>query len=202
MIQSQAPQFIRLVDPTLRRDVTAPPRPTKLPATVTTPLFPFLYSRYTHLRCAVSYLSRNFTTLGRSHPPTFTSLIPSSFFALSPQAMASYLRSLFGNSQNTTPVHGKAKTRSRSRTASTPAPSPFYVQTPPAGTMPSTSTAGASLSKAHRTGSYNTPAMVSSPLRYPTYDSRHSHEDSRPPLYRTTSHKHPDTQGPCYFSYP
>lgn len=177
------------------------PPTNKTPRYSNDPSLPSLYSHYTHRWCAVPYLSRNFTTLGRSHPLNFTSLVPSSF-ALSPRAMASYLRSLFGNSQNTTPVHGKAKTRSRSRTASTPAPSPFYVQTPPAGTMPSTSTSGTSLSKAHRAGSYNTPAMVSSPLRYPAYDSRHSHEDSRPPLYRTTSHKHPDTQGPCCFSYP
>ncbi|KAH9998763.1 hypothetical protein BJV77DRAFT_711218 [Russula vinacea] len=101
--------------------------------------------------------------------------------------MAAYLRSLFGSNQSPTPVHGKAK--SRSRTESSPAPSPFYVQTPAPGSTPSTSTSRTSLNKGHRANSYNTPAMVSSPLRYPTYDSRHSHEDSRPPLYRAASHK-------------
>ncbi|KAH9977498.1 hypothetical protein BJV74DRAFT_860688 [Russula compacta] len=108
--------------------------------------------------------------------------------------MAAYIRSLFGSSQPT-PVHGKAK--SRSRTESSPAPSPYYVYTPPPGNTPSTSTSGISLSKVQRTNSYNTPAMVSSPLRYPTYDSRHSHEDSRSsPHHRTANHKPPtDMQG-------
>ena len=116
--------------------------------------------------------------------------------------MAAYLRSLFGSNQSPTPVHGKAK--SRSRTESSPAPSPFYVQTPAPGSTPSTSTSRTSLNKGHRANSYNTPAMVSSPLRYPTYDSRHSHEDSRPPLYRAASHKphQPDMHGPCHLLLP
>lgn len=118
--------------------------------------------------------------------------------------MASYLRSLFGSSQSTAPVPAHGKAKSRSRTTSTPAPSPYYVQTPPPGTMPSTSSSGTSHSKVHRTrtNSYTTPAMVSSPLRYPTYDSRVSHDDSRP-LYRAANHKpQPDTQGPCHFLLP
>lgn len=116
--------------------------------------------------------------------------------------MASYLRSLFGSGHSSTPAHGKAK--SRTRTESTPAPSPYYVQTaPPPGTTPSTSTSGTSYSKVHRTNSYKAPAMVSSPLRYPTYDSRHSHEDSRPSLYRAASNKpHPDMHGSCHLLCP
>ena len=107
------------------------------------------------------------------------------------QMAAALLRSLFGNSQSTTPAHGKAKTRSR--TESTPAPSLYYVYTPPQGNTPSTSS---SLGKEHRTNSQNTPVVSSSPLRYPTYDSRRSHEPSRPPLYRAASHRHhPDMNG-------
>jgi hypothetical protein len=95
--------------------------------------------------------------------------------------MAAYLRSLFGSSgQSAIPAHGKAKTRSR--TESTPAPSPYYVYTPP---TTSASSSGKSLRKDQR----NTPVVSSSPLRYPTHDSRRSHEHSRPPLYRAASHK-------------
>lgn len=135
----------------------------------------------------------------KTPPPTFTSLIPvkrqiqisSTFFSPLSQMAAALLRSIFGNSQSTTPAHGKAKTRSR--TESTPAPSLYYVYTPPQVNTPSTSS---SLGKEHRTNSQNTPVVSSSPLRYPTYDSRRSHEPSRPPLYRAASHKHhPDMNG-------
>jgi hypothetical protein len=104
--------------------------------------------------------------------------------------MATYLRNLFGGSSQSTPAHGKARTRSR--TESTPGPSPpFYVYTSP--TTSSTSTSGTSRTKVQRqrTNSYNTPSMVSSPLRYPTYDSRHSHEDSRPSPNRAGNTKPP-----------
>src|SRR6266852_4075679 len=109
--------------------------------------------------------------------------------------MTAILRSLFGGGQST-PAHGKAKTRSR--TESTPAPSPYYVFTPTPGFTPSTSSSGTSLGKDQRSTSHNNIAISSSsPLRYPTYDSRHSHEHSRP-LYRAASHnkQHPDMQGP------
>jgi hypothetical protein len=127
-----------------------------------------------------------------SHPPSSSS--SKALFFLVLFAMAAILRSLFGNSQSTTPAHGKAKTRSR--TESTPAP--YYVYTPSPRSTPSTSTSssGTSLSKDQRSNSYNTPGISSSPLRYPTHDSRHSHEHSRP-LYRASSHKpHPDMHGP------
>ncbi|KAF8267143.1 hypothetical protein EI94DRAFT_1731310, partial [Lactarius quietus] len=83
--------------------------------------------------------------------------------------MASYLRNLFGGQNSTTPAHGKAK--SRRRTESIPTPVPHYAQ---------------------RANSYTTtPAIVPSPLRYPTYDSRTSHEGSRPCINRSASYKPP-----------
>ena len=112
--------------------------------------------------------------------------------------MATYIRNLFGSSSQTTPAHGKAKTRSR--TESTPGPSPVYIYTSP--TTPSTSTSGTSRIKVQRTNSYNTPSMVSSPLRYPTYDSRHSHEDSRPSPNRAANTKPPSEMNGPYFSRP
>jgi hypothetical protein len=115
--------------------------------------------------------------------------------------MATYLRNLFGGSSQSTPAHGKARTRSR--TESTPGPSPpFYVYTSP--TTSSTSTSGTSRTKVQRqrTNSYNTPSMVSSPLRYPTYDSRHSHEDSRPSPNRAGNTKPPPEMNGPYNSYP
>lgn len=112
--------------------------------------------------------------------------------------MATYLRNLFGGSSQSTPAHGKAKTRSR--TESTPGPSAFYVYTSPPTTS-STSTSGTSRTKVQRTNSYNTPSMVSSPLRYPTYDSRLSHEDSRPSNRAPNTKPPPEMNGP-YHSHP
>ncbi|KAH9968499.1 hypothetical protein BGW80DRAFT_1461889 [Lactifluus volemus] len=110
--------------------------------------------------------------------------------------MAAYLRNLFGNGPNsTTPAHGKAKTRRR--TESTPAPAAYYVFTPPLGTTPSTSTAGTSPSKVQAVNS-NTPVMVSSsPFAYPTYDSRLSHDGSRPSIHHRAANYVPpsETQG-------
>jgi hypothetical protein len=121
-------------------------------------------------------------------------------FSSPPFIMASYLRSLFSSGQPT-PSHGKAK--SRSRTHSTPAPSPYYVYTSAPGNTPSTSTtSGTSLSKVQRANSNKTPVMVSSPLRYPTYDSRHSHEDSRPPNWAANHQPPPDTMNGPYHPYP
>jgi hypothetical protein len=119
---------------------------------------------------------------------------------LPPFIMASYLRSLFSSGQPT-PSHGKAK--SRSRTHSTPAPSPYYVYTSVPGNTPSTSTtSGTSQSKVQRANSNKTPVMVSSPLRYPTYDSRHSHDDSRPSPNRAANHQPPpDTMNGPYSSH-
>jgi hypothetical protein len=110
--------------------------------------------------------------------------------------MATYIRNLFGSSSQTTPVHGKAKTRSR--TESTPGPSTFYIYTAPP-TTPSTSTSRTSRPKVQRTTSYNSPSMVSSPLRYPTYDSRHSHEDSRPSPNRAANKPPTEMNGPLFF---
>jgi hypothetical protein len=179
---------------TLHRDVTpAQNIPRSPPLSV-----PFSLLRSRLVRSIIPFTNLH-DSVGRSTPRLSRLSSPvkfkfkSTFFFLVLFAMAAILRSLFGSSQSTTPAHGKAKTRSR--TESTPAPSPYYVYTPSPGSTPSTSSSGTSFSKDQRTNSYNTPAISSSPLRYPTHDSRHSHEHSRP-LYRASSHKpHPDMQG-------
>jgi hypothetical protein len=103
--------------------------------------------------------------------------------------MTTYLRNLFGGQSSTTPGHGKAK--SRRRTESIPTPTPHYIYTAPQGNTP-TSVSGTSLSKAERANNYNTtPAIVPSPLRYPTYDSRSSHDGGRPTINRSASYKPP-----------
>ena len=182
---------------TIHRDVTPSKRHPRYDSLPLPSLFSFLFA-LTLISALYPYPSRILhDSVGRKHtrPLSRQSLIPSSpssstlFFSFSPPstfAMAALLRSLFGSGQSTTPAHGKAKTRSR--TESTPAPSPYYVYTPSPVSTPSTSSSGTSLSKG------NTPTISSSPLRYPTYDSRYSHEHSRPPLYRAASHKqpHPD----------
>lgn len=140
--------------------------------------------------CGNRHLATTTFHVSHHHPVQFQK----HFFFHHSRNMTAILRSLFGSGQSTTPAHGKAKTRSR--TESTPAPSPYYVYTSTPGITPSTSTSSSGTS--HSSKGHNTPAISSSPLRYPTYDSRHSHEHSRPPLYRATSHKqpHPDMQGP------
>ncbi|KAI0261861.1 hypothetical protein BC834DRAFT_829629 [Gloeopeniophorella convolvens] len=108
--------------------------------------------------------------------------------------MAAYFRSLFGIGQSSAPGHSSSKPKPHRRTQSSPAPN--YIYAPPPGTTPSTSTSRTTRSKVQRANSYTTPpTMVPSPLRYPTYDSRHSHETSRPPIYRGTSYKVPDQHG-------
>jgi hypothetical protein len=88
---------------------------------------------------------------------------------------------------------------SGSKTHAPPAPSPYYVYTNPARNSPSTSTSGTSLRKVQRVNSYNSPSMVLSPLRYPIYDSRHSHEDGRPSPNRAANHKPPpEMHGPYH----
>ncbi|KAH9041166.1 hypothetical protein EDB84DRAFT_1559678 [Lactarius hengduanensis] len=113
--------------------------------------------------------------------------------------MAAYLRSLFGG-QNSTPGHGKAK--SHRRTESNPTPAPHYVYAAPQGNIPM-SASGTSLSKAQRANSYNTtPAIVPSPLRYPTYDSRTSHDGSRPVINRSAGSKPPPDAHGRFPQYP
>ncbi|KAN0137852.1 hypothetical protein V8E53_004336 [Lactarius tabidus] len=98
--------------------------------------------------------------------------------------MALYLRNLFGGQSSTTPGHGKAKSQS------IPTPTPHYGYTP-LGITP-TSVSGTSPSKAQRADSYNTTsAIVPSPLRYPTYDSRSSPDGSRPTINWSPSYKPP-----------
>lgn len=145
--------------------------------------------------------SRLFTTLGNTFQPFHVLQTLNTFFSSPCFIMAAYLRNLFSSGQPT-PSHGKAK--SRSRTQSSPAPSPYYVYTVPPGNTPSTSTTpGTSPSKVQRVHSSKTPAMVSSPLRYPTHDSRHSHEDSRPSPNRAANHKPPpDTINGPYNLHP
>ena len=135
-------------------------------------------------------LFRTLTTSSRTSAERTSLLLQLSFFVV---MVTAYLRSLFGS--QATPGHGKAK--SRRRTESIPTPAPHYIYAAPHGNTP-TSISGTSLSKAQRANSYSTtPAIVPSPLRYPTYDSRASHEGSRPAIKRSASYKPPsDVHGP------
>ncbi|THH18186.1 hypothetical protein EW146_g2757 [Bondarzewia mesenterica] len=112
--------------------------------------------------------------------------------------MASYLRSFFGyGSSPSQGQSGGGKSHSRSRSSSSTAnvhAKPYIIpsSTPSAASSSRPDVKRANSYSASRT---NTP----SPLRYPTYDSRRSHDSSRPktspsaqaaaPVYRRASYK-------------